>query len=140
MKAYGFRVTQRKSDRPHINLQEQIKAPEKLKLLVLSGSHLGPGDFVFILKCRNIMKLDLSDNELTKVPPEFDGSQLPNLQLLFLHNNYFKDIEGIRPIVLCGCLIQVTIYNNPLQSPQTEHYLINVLPKLKMVNDRIVFE
>lgn len=71
MKTQGFKATRRKEQRPQINLQEQIKAPEKLKLLVLSGSRLATNDFLFILKCRNIIKLDLSDNELQSIPEEF---------------------------------------------------------------------
>lgn len=61
----------RRENRNGVRIKEQIKSPEKLKLLVLSGSQLASNDFSFIHRCRNLLMLDLSDNELSKIPEFF---------------------------------------------------------------------
>lgn len=49
-------------------LESQIKNPERLKMLILSGSSLARNDFMFIMQCRNLIKLDLSNNGLVRFP------------------------------------------------------------------------
>lgn len=68
-------------------LEAQIKNPERLKMLILSGSNLARNDFMFIMNCKSLIKLDLSSNGLVRFPKEFSLSTLTKLSFLHLHNN-----------------------------------------------------
>lgn len=79
-------------------LESQIKSPERLKMLILSGSSLARNDFMFILQCKSLIKLDLSNNGLVRFPKEFSLAQLSSLAFLHLHNNEFRQIEDLKPV------------------------------------------
>jgi Leucine-rich repeat (LRR) protein len=50
---------------------------------------------------KSIERLDLSQKELNEIPPQI--AKLPNLKILHLYDNNFKDIPSfIGIVVLCG--------------------------------------
>ena len=86
--------------------------------MVLSGSRLASTDFTFMMRCKNLVKLDLSDNDLPRLPEFFRMEQLSSLRLLYLHSNNFKSLEDIKPLFECSHLVHVTLHKNPISSSQ----------------------
>lgn len=110
-------------------------------MLILCGSNLARSDFMFIMNCTGLIKLDLSSNGLVRFPIEFSLVNLKSLSFLHLHNNEFRNIEDLKPVFETSNLLQLTLYNNPLpMNPRIEHFILNVLKKLKVINDRVIFE
>jgi Leucine-rich repeat (LRR) protein len=72
-----------------LQISNFIKEPENLKLLILAGTQLQETEFRTIRLCINLIKLDLSSNNLRTIPPCL--TELTALKILFLHNNL---IEG----------------------------------------------
>lgn len=122
-------------------LESQIKHPERLKMLILSGSSLARSDFMFVLQCRSLIKLDLSGNGLVRFPKEFSLAPLTGLAFLHLHNNEFRQIEDLKPVFETSGLLHLTLHSNPLpMNSRIEHFILNVLKKLRVINDRVIFE
>lgn len=71
------------------NLQEAIKEPEKVEVLVLKGRKLDsiPPE-IFLMK--NLIHLDLSRNKIDSLPPEI--GQLTRLEHLELSNNRLESL------------------------------------------------
>jgi Leucine-rich repeat (LRR) protein len=121
-------------------LEAQIKNPERLKMLILSGSSLMRNDFMFIMNCLSLIKLDLSNNGLVRFPKEFSLAALTKLGFLHLNNNEFLNIEDLKPVFETTNLIHLTLQNNPLpMNSRIEHFILNVLKRLRVINDRVIF-
>jgi hypothetical protein len=57
-----------------------------------------------------------------------------------LHYNKIANIEAIEPIFASKTLIYVTCHHNPIENnAKSEHIIINMIPTLKLINNRIVF-
>jgi len=106
---------------------------------VLAGNDLLNDHLDFLPKCINLIKLDLSHNHLTRIPDKADLSVLHQLEVVYLHSNKLSSIDSVRPLFRCETLTYFTYHNNPLEiSVKHEHEMVNSLPNLKLLNDRIV--
>ena len=68
-------------------LNKKIVAPEKLKILVLSGNNLVNDELEFLQKCVSLIKLDLSNNHITMISNKIKMNHLKKLKMLNLQNN-----------------------------------------------------
>lgn len=76
-------------------LNKKIISPEKLKILVLSGNDLVNDELEFIQKCVSLIKLDLSNNNITNISQKIRMNHLQKLKILYLHNNQISKVDGI---------------------------------------------
>lgn len=134
-------IKKKKAQNQHdIFFNKKIVAPEKLKILVLSGNDIISDELEFIYRCVNIVKLDLSNNHITKITPRARMDSLKKLQILYLHHNKIETVSGMEGVFMIPKLIHLTIRENPLERlPRIEHLLVNMIPTLKILGDRVVF-
>lgn len=97
-----------------IFLNKKIVAPEKLKILVLSGNDIVNDELEFIHRCVNLIKLDISNNHITKVTPKIQMGELTKLKILAMHNNRIEHVQGLEGIFSIPNLVHLTIKDNPI--------------------------
>ena len=91
-------------------------------------------------KCINLIKLDLSHNHITKLPEKIAFQNLNKLEVIQLHYNKLAGIDTIQSIFECPSLIYLTYHHNPMEAyVKNEHTVINMIPTLKLLNNRIVY-
>jgi len=62
------------------------------------------------------------------------------LQILYLHNNKIENAVGLEGVFMVPNLIHLTIKGNPVEKlPRIEHLIVNVLPSLKIIGNRVIF-
>jgi Leucine-rich repeat (LRR) protein len=83
-------------------------------MLILAGTELIGSELSAITPCINLIKLDLSSNQIINFPPDIDFSQLNKLRLFYLHNNLIADVENLRKLFKIKNLCYLTIFNNPI--------------------------
>ena len=71
----------------------------------------------------NLMWLDLSYNYLEHIEDEY--LNFPQLKTLYLHGNYFSNLEQVRKLNEFECLQSLTLYGNPIE--QITNYRLWVL-------------
>lgn len=59
-----------------------IQVPAEVKVLLLSGTLLNKNQLEQVCKCTNLLKLDLSNCNLTSIP---NLKKLTNLRILYMH-------------------------------------------------------
>ena len=93
------------------SIDEALVQPLRIKHLDLSGTNLIklPLDLVAL---KNLRTLDLSDNELSHLDPHI-LSQLPNLEGINLHNNFFNKFP--EALVQCGSLVEINLGMNKIE-------------------------
>ena len=115
-------------------LNKKIVAPEKLKILVLSGNDLVNDELEFLQKCTSLLKLDISNNHITSISAKIKMSSLRKLEILYLHNNRISKLDGLEGVFAIPKLTHLTIRGNPIEHlPRIEHLIINMLPTLKIM-------
>lgn len=118
----------------------QLLSPGKLKILVLSGNSISNHQLGFLLQCGNLLKLDLSHNAISHIPSKIDFRLMPRLQILHFNDNRIASIEAIEPVLISPVLICLVYRGNPIQHIRSaEHVIVNRIPSLKVINDRVVF-
>jgi Leucine-rich repeat (LRR) protein len=75
-------------------------------------------------RCSGLQYLDISGNTITSIE---DLSQMKDLSLLYMENNYVTDLT---PLVFCEALYYVNIANNPVETnPLPENIVDTQLPE-----------
>ena len=124
---------------PPTFFHRKILTPEKLKILVLSNNDLINSELDFIQRCTNLIKLDISNNQIKAINRKVRLHLLKNLRILYLHNNRIESIGGIEGIFGTE-LRHLTIRGNELEKlPQIEHLIVNMIPTLWLIGERVVF-
>lgn len=127
---------QKKKPQPQtdIFLNKKIVAPEKLKILVLSGNDIITDELEFIHKCTNLIKLDLSNNHISKISSKVGIDKLTKLQIMYLHNNKIENAGGLEGVFMLQKLVHLTIRDNPIERlPRISHLIVNVMQGLKIL-------
>lgn len=77
---------------PHL---EDIRNPERVRVLVLTGQKLSSQQFIFLRTFNNLIKLDLSHNRISTFSQGFSFKPFTQLKTLFLHYNKFDRLKSI---------------------------------------------
>ena len=65
---------------------------------------------------------------------------MTRLEVLFLHRNKIGALDAMLGVVKCQSLTYLTYHHNPLEVHiRNDHQLVNLLPNLKLLNERIVY-
>lgn len=67
----------------------------------------------------NILWLDLSFNEFTRIPTDF-GRQFPNVTTVYLHANKISKLSEIKSLGNCEHLRSLSLFGNPVE--EKKHY------------------
>ncbi|CAK60253.1 unnamed protein product (macronuclear) [Paramecium tetraurelia] len=89
-----------------------IQVPADVKVLLLSGTALNRNQLDQVYKCTNLLKLDLSNCNLTLIP---NLKKLTNLRILYLHQNQISTLS-VEPILGCNHLNYLTLFLNPVSA------------------------
>lgn len=83
-----------------------------------------------------LQKLDLSDNNITHLPPKEAFEQCINLQILFLHMNKISNWDDLESLTGLPKIMHLTMYSNPVAAvPGYRHYLVNCTQSLLALDD-----
>lgn len=111
----AFQIERKKQQQyQDVFLNKKIVAPEKLKILVLSGNELVNEELEFVQKCVSLVKLDLSNNHITSISSKIKMGHLKKLRMLYLHNNRINKLDGIEGVFSIPELNFLTIRDNPI--------------------------
>lgn len=59
---------------------------------------------------------------------------------MYLHKNRIENAASLEGVFMLNKLTHLTIRDNPVESlPRIEHLIINVMPSLKVIGERIIF-
>ncbi|CAD8197130.1 unnamed protein product [Paramecium octaurelia] len=89
-----------------------IQVPADVKVLLLTGTLLNKNQLDQIQKCTNLLKLDLSNCNLTLIP---NIKRLTYLRILYLHQNQITQLS-VEPIQGCNNLNYLTLFLNPVSA------------------------
>ena len=107
---------------------------------MLAGNELLNEHLDFLQKCVNLIKLDLSHNHITKLASKIGFGGLAKLEVLQLHHNKLAGVEAIESIFESPALLYLTYHHNPMEGyAKIEHTVINNIPSLKLINNRIIY-
>ena len=108
-----------------------------LHIAYLSGNRIR--DLEFLSAFANIRKLDLSNNELTDLPPPDAFSSLANLRLCYFHDNYLSEWNHLKAAILCPGVLHFTFFGNPVAAiPGYRHFMVNACRSLLALDTFIV--
>jgi len=86
-----------------------------------------------------IQWLDLSHNHLKSVHK--DITNLPFLKIFYLHANYINDLDDVKSLMGCQCLINLTLHGNSIEHIKGyRHFIIEMLPKLEKLDFTLISE
>lgn len=86
-----------------------------------------------------IQWLDLSHNHLQDI--HVDISSLRFLKILYLHANFINELENIRNLKNCACLINLTLHGNSIEHIKGyRNFVIELVPRLEKLDFTLVSE
>ncbi|KRW98216.1 hypothetical protein PPERSA_05560 [Pseudocohnilembus persalinus] len=122
-------------------LEKYLEDPRDLKLLILANLQLNQKDLNILQKCQNLIKLDLSSNNIQQFTFGFTLKNCPNLSLLYLHNNQFQDLGFLTALEQNKNLLYLTIFDNQVVSQRgVRMIIINKIQSLLALDFNIVSE
>ena len=90
-------------------------------------------------KLELIQWLDLSHNHIKDI--HFDIQKLVFLKILYLHANYISEIDSVKALAGCNCLINLTLHGNSIEHIKGyRHFIIEMIPKLEKLDFTLVSE
>ncbi|CAH2311037.1 leucine-rich repeat and IQ domain-containing 3 [Pelobates cultripes] len=89
--------------------------------------------------CSHLIKLDLSGNQIQKLPDRAFWSELKELKLMYLHDNQIGDVSNIESLSSCPNLAALTLYDTPLSLRKSyRHIVVNSIWSLKALDNYVV--
>jgi Leucine-rich repeat (LRR) protein len=86
-----------------------------------------------------LKKIDLSDNQLTSLPPPSVFAGLKNLQFLYLHNNNIQKWQDLQSLTTMPSILHVTLFSNPVCNiPGYRHFMVNSISGLKALDYHVI--
>lgn len=114
-------------------LEKSILEPLKLRILILSGTGLTGQELESIQICKNLLKLDISQNQIKCFPDSLSFSNLSQLRLLYLHENLIEESGSLKQVFEIPNLRYLTLFNNPIYSKgimNLRELIVNSMPSL----------
>jgi len=117
---------------------EPLARCRSLELALLS-SNLLTAVHDSVLACSRLRKLDLSGNGISTLPKREDWTRLPDLQILYLHQNQLGSLKVAGRLSSLPKLVRVTLFDNPLAThPNYRHFLVNSLFSLRALDLHVI--
>ena len=92
-----------------------------------------------VFSCRRLRKLDVSRNGLSGLPGADEWRKLPELQILYLHENHLPSLQQAGALASCPNLLRLTLYGNPCaKHPSYRHYCVNTLYTLRALDLNVI--
>ncbi|XP_063283294.1 leucine-rich repeat and IQ domain-containing protein 3 [Pelobates fuscus] len=89
--------------------------------------------------CSHLIKLDLSGNQIQKLPDRAFWNELKELKLMYLHDNQIGDVSNIESLSSCPNLTALTLYDTPLSLRKSyRHIVVNSIWSLKALDNYVV--
>ena len=87
----------------------------------------------------NLVKLNLSFNNLVLLPGADVFAGLHSLKILFLDHNNLQKWRNLESLTAIPSLYHLTLLNNPVvQTPGYRHFLVTKMPTLLALDDYII--
>lgn len=80
-----------------------------------------------LLTLRNVVRVDLSSNQLTRFPGELVASELPRVEVLLLQDNLLFVFEDVLALSRAPRLRELDVRRNPLRLQSNRVYLLEAL-------------
>ena len=88
---------------------------------------------------KNIQKLDLSFNNIKKLPAGGVFSELVSLRILYLHENLIQQWSDLAGLAALPGLYHLSLNKNPIANAAGyRHYMVNSIKTLKALDDFVV--
>lgn len=123
----------------HIQSLDGAALSECTRLTICNLSSCYIRDITALRSCANLLKLDLSNNQIVEIPDVSFWSTLRSLHVLYLHRNAISDKDSALKINGCSQLHVLTLYNTPFSLlPGYRHNVINSILSLKALDRYVI--
>lgn len=94
---------------------------------------------MYLQSFSNLKKIDLSDNQITSLPPAKVFTGLTQLKFLYLHNNNISNWSDIQSLVSMPQIMHLTLFSNSVCSiPGYRHFLVNSIQSLLALDNFVI--
>ncbi|UJR23272.1 hypothetical protein I4U23_026290 [Adineta vaga] len=109
-----------------------------IKICDLSSNFIQSIDNL-LLHCRQLIKLDLHSNRISKLPDEELWTEMKQLKILYLHDNLLSSYDDIKHLSYAPTLEILTLYDSPLSLKKNyRHHVVNSIWTLKALDSHVV--
>lgn len=109
----------------------------RLRICVLHSNYISCFDS--LVHCRELVYLDLHNNQIAKVPGHKFWASLTELKVVFLHDNSISKLDNIHYMAASSSVSILTLYDTPLSlRPNYRHHLVNSLWSLKSLDNYVI--
>ncbi|CAF1635888.1 unnamed protein product [Adineta ricciae] len=92
-----------------------------------------------LLNCRQLIKLDLHSNRISKLPDGQLWQDMLKLKILYLHDNLLSSYDDIKCLSYTPTLDILTLYDSPLSLKKNyRHHVVNSIWTLKALDTYVV--
>ncbi|XP_023931226.1 uncharacterized protein LOC112041805 [Lingula anatina] len=121
----------------HLRSLGDIGQCTRLRVLVLNSNFIHKLED--LAACKELIKLDLHNNQLSTLPGSAFWSCLRKLKLLYLHDNPIGRIDNLQHLAGCPNLQALTLYDTPLSLKKNyRHHVVNSLWNLKALDYYVI--
>lgn len=109
----------------------------RLRICVLHSNYIS--SFDSLATCRDLVFLDLHNNQITKLPGHKFWASLTELKVVFLHNNSISRLDDVNYMAASSSISILTLNDTPLSlKPNYRHHLVNSLWTLKSLDNYVI--
>lgn len=109
----------------------------RLRICVLHSNYIS--SFDSLATCRDLVFLDLHNNQITKLPGHKFWASLTELKVVFLHNNSISKLDDVNYMAASSSISILTLNDTPLSlKPNYRHHLVNSLWTLKSLDNYVI--
>lgn len=109
----------------------------RLRICALHSNYISSFDSLVCL--RELVYLDLHNNQITKVPGHKFWASLTELKVVFLHDNSISKLDNVHYMAASASISILTLYDTPLSlKPNYRHHLVNSLWSLKSLDNYVI--
>ncbi|XP_014675349.1 PREDICTED: internalin-A-like isoform X1 [Priapulus caudatus] len=107
-----------------------------MRITILRLSHNRLSDVVIAAKLPSLLELDISHNRLHSVATMRD--QFVNLEALNVSHNRVNSMQDLKTLAVMPNLVELSVKGNPAVKGLTRKALLKAIPRLMVLNQRIV--
>ncbi|KAL0212667.1 hypothetical protein RCL1_006293 [Eukaryota sp. TZLM3-RCL] len=108
-----------------------------LQVVILSNNLLS--SFTSLQLCPQLFFIDLSNNQISRLPSPSFWTSFLNLRVLYLHDNKIPSLSLLSPLTSLTSLQVLRVSGNPLCSCSSyRHFLVNCIPSLLLLDDHVI--
>ena len=112
---------------------------KNLRVAYCQNNRVSPVEIALLPRFDNLVKLDLSNNELLFIPTSVILSEVYQLKVLFLHNNRLSQWNDLLALSALPSLLHLTLFSNPVSViPGYRHFLVNASKSLLALDEFVI--